>query len=101
MDYFFCKLKTPRPSFSVDMTPAEQELMGEHMAYWSKYAKSGESVIFGPVADPSGAYGLTILEVPDEATAKELTAKDPVMKPGAGFSYEVVLMPHAFPRDRM
>jgi uncharacterized protein YciI len=101
MSYFFCKLKTPRPTFSVDMTPAEQQLLAEHMTYWTKYAKSGESVIFGPVADPAGSYGITILEVADEATAKELTGKDPIMKPGAGFSYQIVPMPHAFPRDRV
>ena len=39
MSYFFCKLITPRPTFSVDMTPTEQQLMGEHIAYWTKYAK--------------------------------------------------------------
>ena len=93
MKYFFCKLTPPRPTFMIDMTDGERQLMGQHVAYWSELARKGTAIVFGPVADPQGGYGVAVIEAPDEAAVRELSTHDPVIKAGAGFSYAIYLMP--------
>ena len=88
MPYFFCRLLPPRPTFAQDMSPAEGQLMQLHGAYWRALAEKGVAVLFGPVGDPAGAWGLGILEVDDEDDVRTLTADDPVIKSRLGFKYE-------------
>jgi uncharacterized protein len=101
MKYFFCKLTPPRPTFADDMTDAERQLMHEHVAYWSDHAAKGTAIVFGPVADPSGGYGIAVIEAADEAAMRELSARDPVMSAGRGFSYAIHAMPQIVLRDRL
>jgi hypothetical protein len=89
MPFFFCRLNPPRPSFAMDMTAEERALMGEHGAYWKGFAESGEGVIFGPVGDARGPWGLGILDVATRERAEALTAADPVIVADIGMSYEV------------
>src|SRR6185295_8410074 len=63
--YFFCRLIPPRPTFGTDMTDVEKTAMRAHVAYWTEIAKTGAAVVFGPVADPAGVWGLGILRVTD------------------------------------
>ena len=100
MKYFFCKLTPPRPTFMIDMTDAERQVMRQHVAYWSDLAAKGTAILFGPVADPSGGYGIGVVEAADEAAVRELSVNDPVMKANAGFSYAIHLMPQAVLRER-
>jgi uncharacterized protein YciI len=100
MKYFFCKLTPPRPTFLVDMTDDERQLMREHVGYWSALAAKGMAIVFGPVADPTGGYGIGIVEAADEAAMRDLSANDPVMKANAGFSYGIYAMPQAVLRER-
>ncbi len=95
MKYFLCRLIPPRPTFPQDMTDAEAKVMSEHVAYWTELADKGTAVVFGPVADPQGVWGLGILEVEDEATVQSLTSNDPVMRSAIGASYEILPMPRA------
>jgi uncharacterized protein YciI len=99
MKYFFCKLTPPRPTFAIDMTDGERQLMRQHVAYWSDLAAKGSAIAFGPVADPQGGYGVAVVEAPDEAAVREMSALDPVMKAGAGFSYAIHLMPQVVLRE--
>jgi hypothetical protein len=62
MKYFLYKLLPPRPTFPQDMTEAEGELIQEHINYWKTLVDKRIAVIFGPVADPRGIYGLAIIE---------------------------------------
>ena len=101
MKYFFCKLTPPRPTFAIDMTDAERQLMREHVAYWSDLAAKGSAIVFGPVADPQGGYGVAVIEAPDEATVRELSIHDPVTAAGVGFSYAIHLMPQVVLRERV
>lgn len=55
--------------------------------------KPPEVVAFGVVADPAGAFGIAIIEVADEDEARRLTANDPTIRSGRGFSYEMLPMP--------
>ena len=100
MKYFFCKLTPPRPTFAADMTDAERQLMRQHVAYWSDLAANRTVILFGPVADPQGGYGIAVVEAPDEATVRALTANDPVTKAAAGFSYRIDAMPQLILRER-
>ena len=100
MPFYFCRLNPPRPSFARDMSDRERQLMGEHGVYWSAELARGRVVVFGLVADPSGAWGTTIVEVEDQAAAEGLTNGDPVIQRGEGFSYDIFPMPNAVRASR-
>ena len=74
--------------------------MQQHVTYWSDLAAAGTAIAFGPVAAPQGAYGIAIVEAPDEAHVRDLTANDPVMKMSYGFRYDVDTMPQLVLRER-
>ena len=95
MRYFFCRLIPPRPTFQEDMTDAERSLMLQHGAYWTGLAERGTAIVFGPVADPTGGYGVGIVEIDDGADVRDVEAHDPAMKSGLGFRYEMQPMPRA------
>ena len=77
--YFVYKLIPPRPTFHVDMTEAEAEIMREHAAYWQQLALRGTAVIFGPVSDPAGVWGLAVVEAASEEHVQELGRRDPAV----------------------
>jgi uncharacterized protein len=90
--YFFSKLNPPRPSFAQDMTDEERRLMTEHAAYWKALAEKGVALLFGPVGDPKGVYGILITQVDSEEQIQSLAANDPVMKSGLDFTFETYPM---------
>jgi uncharacterized protein len=75
--YIFCRTKSLRPTFHLDMTDAERALMGRHVAYWSEKAQSGHAVVFGPVLDPKGVYGIGVYQVRDEDEFRAYLKDDP------------------------
>ncbi|HKU40384.1 MAG TPA: SRPBCC domain-containing protein [Polyangiales bacterium] len=96
--YFLCRLIAPRPDFAQTMSPAEQALMGEHMAYWMGFFNAGNVLIFGPVADPKGFWGLGIFKARDEAEVRAFQAGDPAIKANVGFSSELLPLARAIVR---
>ena len=90
--YFFIRTNNPRPTFHLDMTPAERETMTNHVAYWTERARDGISIVFGPVADPHGFYGIGIYRVRDEEQMRRLLADDPA---NGLLEYEVTPMADA------
>jgi uncharacterized protein YndB with AHSA1/START domain len=86
--YFFCRLLPPRPSFMIDMTAEERQMMGVHAAYWREQLAKGTSIVFGPVADPAGGWGLGVVAVADEDELHALQANDPAISSGRGLRYE-------------
>ena len=66
MTTFVFRLKAPRPNFALDMTDDEREIMGRHAAHWQSYIDSGQMVVFGPVHDDTGSWGLGVVEADDE-----------------------------------
>ena len=74
----------PSPTFPGDLTPPERELMQRHAASWRGLMAQGDAHVFGPVADPAGAYGLGVLEVDSEDEARALAADDPALTSGLG-----------------
>jgi len=93
MKTYFAKLLPPRPSFVMDMTDAERQLMQAHAQYWRGMLDQGRAVTFGLVLDPRGAFGIGVLELPDDADVNALTNGDPTIAANVGFRYEVSLMP--------
>jgi uncharacterized protein YciI len=77
MQHFFVKLIPPRATFAVDMTAEERRVMQQHVAYWTGLMQKGIAIVFGPVFDPAGAYGLGVAEVDDEAQLRSLLNDDP------------------------
>ena len=92
MSHFFCKLIPPRPSFAFDQNASEKALMGQHAAYWTGMLNEGAVVVFGPVMDPKGPFGMGVIEAADETEVKRRTDADPVMKAGIGFKLEITPM---------
>jgi uncharacterized protein len=82
MSTFVFTLKAPRPTFGLDMTDEEQEIMGRHAAYWQPFIDSGQMVVFGPVLDNTGSWGLGVVEAEDEDELREFAAGDPVVTTG-------------------
>ena len=97
MTTFVFRLKAPRPTFAVDMTDDEREIMGRHAAYWRPFIDSGQMVIFGPVLDSTGSWGLAAVEAEDEGELRAFAAGDPVVTSGTG-SIEVGRMLAGFVR---
>ncbi len=62
------------------MTETERELMQEHAAYWRECMRRGEVVVFGPVMDPAGVYGMGILDVATAEAAQALVTADPAAR---------------------
>lgn len=63
--------------------------MQRHAHYWKGLLDKRKVLLFGPVGDPAGVWGVAIVEVTDSAELQEFTANDPVITSGRGFSYDV------------
>jgi len=49
-------------------------------------------VVFGPVLDPAGPFGLGIMRFDTEADVQAFTQADPVIAAGRGFAYDIYPM---------
>src|SRR5207302_11389675 len=99
MATFVFRLIAPRATFALDMTDQEREVMGRHAAYWRPLIDSGRMVVFGPVLDSTGSWGLGVVEAEDEDELRAFAAGDPVVTSGTA-SIEVGKMLAGFVRPR-
>ena len=99
MTTFVFRLKAPRPTFALDMTDEEREVMGRHAAYWQPLVENGQMVVFGPVLDSTGSWGLGVVEAEDEDEILAFAAGDPVVTTGTA-AIEVGRMLAGFVRPR-
>jgi uncharacterized protein YciI len=79
---FVLRLQAPRPDFAFDMSVEEREIMARHAAHWQPYIDAGQMVVFGPVVDDTGTFGLGVVEAADEAELRTFAAADPVVTTG-------------------
>jgi uncharacterized protein YciI len=84
MTTFVFRLKAPRPNFAMDMTDQEREVMGRHAAHWQPLVESGRMVVFGPVLDGDGSWGLGVIEHESEDELRAHAAADPFVTSGTG-----------------
>jgi uncharacterized protein len=96
--HFLYKLIPPRPTFPGDMTEAEGAIMQEHFGYWSGLVGERRAVVYGPVMDPKGTYGIAVVEVDDDTGARQIAGNDPAITSNAGFGFELHPMPDAIAR---
>ena len=84
MTTFVFRLSGPRPNFAQDMNDEEREIMGRHAAHWQPLVESGQMVVFGPILDSTGSWGLGVVESDDEDGLRAHAANDPVVTSGIG-----------------
>jgi uncharacterized protein YciI len=82
MSTFVFRLIGPRPDFAMTLSDEEREIMGRHAAHWQPLIDEGRMVVFGPVLDSTGSWGLGVVEAADEASLREFAAQDPVVTSG-------------------
>ena len=56
--------------------------MARHTEHWRPRIERGQMVIFGPVLDASGSWGLGVVEADDEQQLRAFAAGDPVVTTG-------------------
>jgi uncharacterized protein YciI len=88
MSLFFFHLTPPRADFAQTMTPAEQHAMAAHQEYWQQLMRDGRVVVYGPVADPEGVWGLGVLRAADRAEVLAIAEQDPSVTAGVN-TFEV------------
>jgi uncharacterized protein YciI len=99
MSTFVFRLIAPRPTFALDITDDERAIMSQHAAHWQPLIDSAHMVVFGPVLDGTGSWGLGVVEADDEDELRAFAAKDPVVTTGTG-SVEIGKMLAGFVRPR-
>ncbi len=82
MATFVFRLLAPRPDFALSMSDEEREIMGRHAAHWQPFLDSGQMVVFGPVMDSTGSWGLAVIEADDEDELRTFAADDPAVTSG-------------------
>jgi uncharacterized protein YciI len=82
MTTFVFRLIAPRPTFALDMSDDERAIMGRHAAHWQPLVDSGRMVIFGPVLDSTGSWGLGVVEAQDEDELRAFAERDPAVTTG-------------------
>ncbi len=97
MSTFVFRLIAPRPTFALDMTDEERAIMGRHAAHWQPLIDAGRMVVFGPVLDGTGSWGLAVVEADDEDELRTFAAGDPVVTTGTA-SFEMGKMVAGFVR---
>lgn len=96
--YFLYKLIPPRPTFAADMTQAEAAVMERHAAYWQGLVDAGIAIVFGPVADPTGTWGLAVVKAEAADDVHALGVGDPAVTSDLA-TFEVYVMPNAIVRS--
>jgi uncharacterized protein YciI len=82
MSTFVFRLIASRATFALDMTDEERAVMERHAAHWQSFIDSGQMVIFGPVLDTEGSWGLGVVEADDEAELRAHSSGDPAVTSG-------------------
>ncbi|GAC1351472.1 MAG: hypothetical protein NVSMB1_04840 [Polyangiales bacterium] len=83
----------------IEMSESEREVMIAHVGYWRNLLNQGVAIVFGPVADPKGGWGVGIVEVDGKEALTPIEANDPAILAGLGMRYEVLPMLRAVTQE--
>jgi uncharacterized protein YciI len=86
--HFFIRLVPPRASFIQDMTAEERDLMQQHSVYTRAQFDAGKILVYGPVMDARGPFGMAVFEAESDAEVRRILDEDPTVKAGLN-RYEV------------
>jgi uncharacterized protein YciI len=82
MPYFVYKLIPPRPTFDEDMDERERAIMNQHVASYAELHQQGRVIVYGPVRDSTGSWGLGVLEADELEDVKAIAENDPAIRSG-------------------
>jgi uncharacterized protein YciI len=88
MTLFLFRLNPPRADFAQTLTADEQAVMAAHMDYWQQLMAGGKVLVYGPVADPEGVWGMGVLRAADRAEVLAIGERDPSVTAGVN-TFEV------------
>ncbi len=89
--YFLYKLYPPRATFHLDQNEEEKSVMQQHMQFWVELTDKRNSIVYGPVFDPQGVFGMAVIEVDNEEEADIIAKNDPAVSSEV-CSYELIPM---------
>jgi len=81
-NHYVYRLVPPRPTFHDDMSEQERAVMTRHAAYWGELIEQGSVVVYGPVVDATGSWGLGVFRAADPQSARALVEADPAISSG-------------------
>ncbi len=81
-NHYVVRLIPPRPTFDQDMSEEERAVMAAHAAYYEELMKTGRIVVYGPVRDSTGAWGLGVMHGDSEDEVRTITGADPAVVAG-------------------
>ncbi|WP_101950398.1 YciI family protein [Mycobacterium sp. 3519A] len=88
MSLFLVRLNPPRADFAQTLTADEQAVMAAHKDYWERLMADGKVLVYGPVADPEGVWGMGVLRAADRAEVLAIGERDPSVAAGVN-TFEV------------
>ena len=56
--------------------------MARHAEYWGELIEQGDVVVYGPVVDSTGSWGLGVIRAADLDEARALAEADPAISSG-------------------
>lgn len=77
MSWYLYRLRAHRPDFAQTMTDAELATMRSHIEYWRGPFAAGKVLIYSPVADPDGSWGMCVVQADSETELDALRDSDP------------------------
>lgn len=96
-NYFLYKLIPPRQTFPNNMTDTEASIMAQHFEYWQTLEEKDLVLVYGPVLDPAGTWGLGIVQGDTPEDPRALGLDDPAVTSGM-CTFEVHPMQDPFVR---
>lgn len=96
--HYMIRLIPKRPTFPMDITDSEREIMKRHLEYLKNKMAKGLVIVFGPVMEPKGTWGMGVLEVDSEEQIDEIMKADPSITENLN-TYEYYPMRAVLPRD--
>ncbi len=64
------------------MSGEERALMQQHATYMKHRFVEGGLLVYGPVLDPEGSFGMAVLQVETEEELRSFIANDPTVRAG-------------------
>jgi uncharacterized protein YciI len=64
------------------MSDDEKQAMQTHMGYWAELTNKKISIVYGPVFDPAGVYGMAVVELDEHEDHNAIGNNDPAVSSG-------------------
>lgn len=99
MSWYLMRLRAHRPDFAQTMTEEERAVMMAHVEYMRGPLAQGRVLIYSPVADPDGSWGMAVVRADSQQELEQLRDGDPAHHAGIGVT-DWLPLPMAIVSDR-